>query len=343
MAPPPPTQLLLGTSSRKKLGELLPILGGAPLTLVTPADLGLDSGGGGDGGDVPGQRHPEGQCLRPRRRAAFPGGQLRPRGGRPARGARRALGALRRPRGHRRRADRPPAAEPGPRPCRATPGPLPLHHGPGHAGGAGGDGGRHLRRGDRLRPPGPQRLRLRPRVPPLPPVVPQASPQAVPPGAHDGRARRRGEARHQPPGAGRARRPGADRALAGRPSLLHHERPTVPPRPRSGPGRRGPRSLAPGRPPHPRAGPRRADEAGPRLRPLPASHPAAHGAGEGQGAGADPRRLPGAPGVPRSLPPAAPGPPLRRLPAPRGAGGGRGLPGPGAGGLQRRRPAFEPG
>jgi XTP/dITP diphosphohydrolase len=42
MAAPPPTRLLLGTSSRKKLGELVPILGGAPLTLVTPADLGLD-------------------------------------------------------------------------------------------------------------------------------------------------------------------------------------------------------------------------------------------------------------------------------------------------------------
>ncbi|HEX2517311.1 MAG TPA: RdgB/HAM1 family non-canonical purine NTP pyrophosphatase [Chloroflexota bacterium] len=42
MAAPPPTRLLLGTSSRKKLGELLPILSGAPLTLVTPADLGLN-------------------------------------------------------------------------------------------------------------------------------------------------------------------------------------------------------------------------------------------------------------------------------------------------------------
>jgi XTP/dITP diphosphohydrolase len=42
MAAPPPTRLLLGTSSRKKLGELLPILSGAPLTLVTPTDLGLN-------------------------------------------------------------------------------------------------------------------------------------------------------------------------------------------------------------------------------------------------------------------------------------------------------------
>jgi XTP/dITP diphosphohydrolase len=42
MAAPPPTRLLLGTSSRKKLGELLPILDRAPLTLVTPPDLGLD-------------------------------------------------------------------------------------------------------------------------------------------------------------------------------------------------------------------------------------------------------------------------------------------------------------
>ena len=333
MAAPPPTRLLLGTSSRKKLGELRPILGGAPLTLVTPADLGLDL-------DVEetGETFRDNAILKANafaRAAGLPaladdsGLEVDALDGAPGvRSARYAgpgasdadrIALLLRNLAH----------VPGgtaPAPASAAPWPWPRRRG--LVGTVDGTCEGEIA----FAPRGSNGFGYDPVF-----LLPDA-------GTHDGRADRRGEARHQPPRAGRARRPGADRS-AGWPaaSSRRHERPTVPPRPRSGAGRRDPRSLAPRRPPRPGAGPRRADEAGPRLRSLPASRPAAHGAGEGQGAGADPRRLPGAPGGPRPLPPAAPGPPLRRLPPPRGAGGGRGLPGPGAGGLQRRRPAFEPG